>query len=82
MTFESGSVAGDVKCVGIGIIDDDCKENNESFVFSIGAGGDPSVHIDDSRADVYIIDDDGKLSIVFAIINSRKCLQLQYKLVE
>ena len=62
MSFESGSTAGNVDCVDIGIIDDDCKERNESFVFALCAGGDPSVHIDDFYSDVYIIDNDGKLS--------------------
>ena len=62
MTFESGSAAGTVDCVNIGIISDDSKEANESFVFGLCAGGDPSVRIDKCYADVYIIDEDGKLS--------------------
>ena len=63
MTFESGSAAGTVDCVNIGIISDDSKEANESFVFALCAGGDPSVHIDKRYADVYIIDEDGKLQM-------------------
>ena len=59
LTFESGSVAGDVECVDIGIIDDDCKEDNETFAFALCAGGDPSIHLGDFDADVYIIDNEG-----------------------
>ena len=59
LTFESGSMSGAVDCVDIEIIDDDYKEENESFVFALCAGGDPSVHIDNFYADVYIIDEDG-----------------------
>ena len=62
LTFESGSMDGAAECVDIDIIDDDYKEENESFIFAICAGGDPSVHIDDFYADVYIIDDDCELS--------------------
>ena len=59
LTFESGSMSGAVDCVDIEIFDDDYKEENESFVFALCAGGDPSVHIDKLYADVYIIDEDG-----------------------
>ena len=59
LTFESGSMSGAVDCVDIEIIDDDYKEQNESFVFALCAGGDPSVHINNFYADVYIIDKDG-----------------------
>ena len=58
--FSSGSVAGDEQCIDIVIIDDNCKEDNESFVFAICAGGDPAVHIDDFYSNVYIIDQDSK----------------------
>ena len=61
--FLSGTSAMDRQCVDIAIINDDCKEENESFVFSIGAGGDASVHINDFHADVYIIDDEGTIYV-------------------
>ena len=70
LSFESGSTAGTVDCVDVGIIDDVCKERNESFVFALCAGGDPSVHIDDFYSDVYIIDNDGKLSKCTYIYNN------------
>ena len=63
MRFLSGTSAMDRQCVDIAIINDDCKEENESFVFSIGAGGDASVHINDFHADVYIIDDEGTIYV-------------------
>ena len=65
LTFESGSTAGDVDCVDIGIINDECKERNESFVFAICAGGEPFAHIDYFFADVYIVDEEGMFSLLF-----------------
>ena len=69
MKFSSGSVAGDEQCVEIVIIDDDCKEDNESFVFAICAGGDPAVHIDDFYSNVYIIDQDGKNFVHLIVVS-------------
>ena len=63
LTFESGSTAGDVDCVNIGIINDACKERNESFVFALCAGGEPFAHIDAFFAGVYIVDEEGKFHI-------------------
>ena len=58
--FFSGSVAADEQCVEVVIINDDYKEESETFAFAIYAGGDASVHIRDFYAIVYIIDDEGK----------------------
>ena len=61
LTFEPQDIVGDMECVRIDIIDDDYKEDNESFTFAIRAEDDSDiVHINDFSADVYIIDDDGK----------------------
>ena len=49
-----------MSCVYIDIIDDEYKEDNETFVFALCAGGDDAVHIDDFYAPVYIYDDDSK----------------------
>ena len=68
MKFLSGSTTGDKQCVNITIIDDNYKEENESFVFAICAGGEESVHIDDFYANVYIIDDESKLFAFFQLI--------------
>ena len=56
--FESDSVSGVVECIEIVIIDDDLKEDNESFLIFLSPGRDKAVHLVNSHADVHIIDDD------------------------
>lgn len=55
-------------CVGIDIVDDDYKEDNESFVFAL-CPEDDEAHIDDFYARVYIIDDDSKLCTAWVFTN-------------
>ena len=56
----SGSNTGDTQCVDVSIINDDCKEKNESFILAICALGDASVHILEFFTHVYIVDDEGE----------------------
>ena len=62
LTFGPGNSTGDVDCADITIINDDYKEENESFTFAI-CPDDDAAHLlgpDSAFADVYIIDDDSK----------------------
>ena len=61
LSFASGSASGAFECVDIEIIEDRIKERNETFVFSLSAGGDEAVHIIDHYATVHILDDDSTL---------------------
>ena len=56
--FESDSVSGVVECIEIVIIDDDLKEDNESFLIFLSPGRDKAVHLVNSHVEVHIIDDD------------------------
>ena len=75
----SGSVAGDEQCVEVVIINDDYKEESETFTFAIYAGGDASVHIHDFYAIVYIIDEEGKTFVqLYWLVFLHMCCYICY----
>ena len=57
--FEGGSSSGSVQCATVPIVNDEVKEDNESFTFAISAGGDGDIVLGRTRTEVYIVDDDG-----------------------
>ena len=60
VTFDAGSSSGSEECVNVTMIDDNVKEENESFLFVISPGGDGAVVLGISSADVLVTDDDGQ----------------------
>ena len=59
LIFEEGSSSGSVQCATVPIVNDEVKEDNESFTFAISAGGDGDIVLGRTRTEVYIVDDDG-----------------------
>ena len=59
LMFEEVSNSGSVQCATVPIVNDEVKEDNESFIFVISAGGDSDVVLEKSSTDVSIIDNDG-----------------------
>ena len=57
--FEGGSSSGSVQCATVPIVNDEVKEDNESFTFAISAGGDGDIVLGRTRTEVYIVDDNG-----------------------
>ena len=62
LVFEGGSSSGSVQCATVPIVNDEVKEDNESFTFAISAGGDGDIVLGRTRTEVYIVDDDGMYS--------------------
>ena len=46
-------------CTIVPIVDDEVKEEDESFLFVISPGGDGAIVLEETSTDVYILDDDG-----------------------
>ena len=59
LKFEAGSSSGAVVCTIVTVVDDEVKEEKESFLFVISPGGDGAIVLEEASTDVYILDDDG-----------------------
>ena len=58
LTFEANSSSGTLECTSVPIVDDELKEENESFIFVISSSDD-AVRLDVTTTDIHITDDDG-----------------------
>ena len=57
--FESGSVAGDVRCVNVSIVNDNFVEFDEVFAVELQTQSDFDTAIGDTDINLTILDDDG-----------------------
>ena len=59
--FESGSVAGDVRCVNVSIVNDNFVEFDEVFAVELRTQSNLDTVIGDTDISITIVDDDGVL---------------------
>lgn len=70
VTFPIGSVAGDIQCFGVTIINDELVEGNENFFLNL-VSTNAQVTVDQTRdqATVNIIDEDSRSCLFFSIFS-------------
>ena len=56
--FQNGDTVGVVRCINVTILDDIKVENDEHFNFTLANGR--RIQFNESRTQIFIIDDDGK----------------------